>query len=74
MGKRADFFAVDLNRLDYAGALHDPLAALVFCAPVQADYTVVEGRFVVKEGRLVNVELPLLIEEHNKAAMRLVEA
>ena len=33
-GKCADFFAVDLNQLNYAGALHDPLAALVFCAPV----------------------------------------
>ncbi len=26
-GKCADFFAINLNRLDYAGALHDPLAA-----------------------------------------------
>ena len=70
--KCADFFAVNLNRLDFAGALHDPLAALVFCAPVQADYTVVGGNFVVKEGRLVNVDLPLLIEKHNAAAKRLV--
>jgi cytosine/adenosine deaminase-related metal-dependent hydrolase len=71
-GKCADFFAVNLNRVDFAGALHDPLAALVFCAPVQADYTVVGGNFVVKEGRLVNVDLPLLIEKHNAAAKRLV--
>ena len=73
VGKCADFFAIDLNRLDYAGALHDPLAALVFCAPVKADYTVVGGNFVVKEGQLANLELPSLIEEHNRAAMRLLE-
>ena len=72
MGKCADFFAVDLNRLEYAGALHDPLAALVFCAPVQADYNVVGGKFVVKEGQLTGLDLPILIEEHNEAAMRLV--
>lgn len=72
VGKCADFFAVDLNRLDYAGALHDPLAALVFCAPVQAAYTVVGGKFVVKEGNLVSLELPTLIEQHNRAAMRLL--
>lgn len=71
-GKCADFFAVDLQRLDYAGALHDPVAALVFCAPVRADYTVVGGRFIVKEGRLVTLDLPVLVEEHNRAARRLL--
>jgi cytosine/adenosine deaminase-related metal-dependent hydrolase len=73
VGKCADFFAVNLNQLDFAGALHDPLAALVFCAPVKADYTVVGGKFVVKEGQLINVELPQLIEKHNQAATRLLE-
>jgi 8-oxoguanine deaminase len=71
-GKCADFFAVNLNRLDYAGALHDPVAALVFCAPVQADYTVVGGKYVVKEGKLVNVDLPGLVLRHNHAAKRLL--
>jgi 8-oxoguanine deaminase len=72
-GKCADFFAIDLNRLDYAGALHDPVAALVFCAPVRADYTVVGGRFVVKEGQLVNIDQNKLVEAHNKAARELVD-
>ncbi|MCL4257130.1 MAG: 8-oxoguanine deaminase, partial [Anaerolineales bacterium] len=72
VGKCADFFAVDLHQLGYAGALHDPLAALVFCAPVQADYTVVGGRFIVKEGELQTADLPVLVEQHNQAAMRLV--
>ena len=71
-GKCADFFAVNLERLDYAGALHDPVAALVFCAPVRADYTVVGGRFIVKEGKLVTLDLPVLVEEHNRAARRLL--
>lgn len=71
-GKCADFFAVNLKQLDYAGALHDPLAALVFCAPVKADYTVVGGKFVVKEGNLVNIDLPVHIEKHNQRAARLV--
>jgi cytosine/adenosine deaminase-related metal-dependent hydrolase len=71
-GKCADFFAINLNRLDYAGALHDPVAATVFCQPVCADYTVVGGRFVVKDGNLVSLEICKLIEEHNKAAKRLL--
>ncbi len=72
VGKCADFFAVKLDKLEYAGALHDPLAALVFCAPVKTDYTVVAGRFVVKEGELQTVDEPKLIEQHNRAARRLL--
>jgi cytosine/adenosine deaminase-related metal-dependent hydrolase len=71
-GKCADFFAVKLDRLDYAGALHDPLAALVFCAPVKADHTVVGGKFIVKDGQLQTLDLPKLVENHNRAAHRLL--
>ncbi len=72
VGKCADFFAVNLNQLDFAGGLHDPLAALVFCSPAKADYTVVGGKSVVKEGQMQTVELPHLIEKHNRAAKRLL--
>jgi cytosine/adenosine deaminase-related metal-dependent hydrolase len=70
-GKCADFFAVDLDRIGFAG-MHDPVAALVFGQPVDVDYTVVGGKFVVKEGRLVTVDECKLIEKHNKAARRLL--
>ncbi|MGB8215038.1 MAG: 8-oxoguanine deaminase [Anaerolineales bacterium] len=73
-GKCADFFAVNLNRLEYAGALHDPVSAVVFCQPVRADYTVVGGQFVVKDGRLVTLEESNLVEKHNRAAKRLLES
>ena len=71
-GKCADFFAINLNRLDYAGALHDPVSAVVFCQPRRVDYTVVAGKFVVKEGQLATVDEKKLVENHNKAATKLV--
>ena len=74
VGKCADFFAVDLNRLEYAGAQHDPVSAVVFCQPVRADYTAVGGRFVVKEGRLVTLDEHKLVEKHNRAAKLLLES
>jgi cytosine/adenosine deaminase-related metal-dependent hydrolase len=74
VGKCADFFAINLNRLDYAGALHDPVAAAVFCHSVRADYTVVGGRFVVREGQLVTVDENKLVAKHNQAAHRLLES
>jgi 8-oxoguanine deaminase len=72
VGKCADFFAINLNRLDYAGALHDPVAATVFCHPVRADYTFVGGKAVVREGQLVPLDERKLVERHNKAAKRLL--
>jgi cytosine/adenosine deaminase-related metal-dependent hydrolase len=71
-GKCADFVAVDLNRLEYAGAQHDPVAAVVFCQPARVDYTVVGGKFVVRQGQLVTTDEALLIERHNQAASRLL--
>ena len=71
-GKCADFIAYDLDRLDFAGGLHDPVAALVFCNPGKVDYSVVGGEIVVEEGELITVDEYELIEEHNRAARRLV--
>jgi len=71
-GKCADFVAINLNRLDYAGALHDPVAAAVFCAPQQVDWNVVHGRVIVEKGRLLTLDVPQHVERHNRAARRLL--
>jgi 8-oxoguanine deaminase len=71
-GKCADFFAIKLDRLDYTGALHDPVAAAIFAQPVKVDYTVVGGEFVVREGQLVTVDEGKQVEKHNRAAKRLL--
>jgi 8-oxoguanine deaminase len=72
-GKCADFVAINLNRLEYSGALHDPVAAVLFCSPLNVDYTVVGGKFIVKEGQLLTLDLPRHIEKHNLAARRLLQ-
>ena len=71
-GMCADFFALDLRALDYAGALHDPVAAAVFCAPQKAAYTVVNGKFVVKAGRVVTVDMGPVVERHNQVAREML--
>lgn len=72
VGKCADFVAIDLNRLDYAGALHDPTAALVFCQPQGVDYNFVHGKAVVEHGELLGLDLHRHIEKHNQASARLL--
>jgi cytosine/adenosine deaminase-related metal-dependent hydrolase len=71
-GMAADFIAIDLQTLDYAGALHDPVAAVVFCQPGTVNYSFVHGRRIVDQGQLTTLELEPVIESHNAAARRLV--
>jgi 8-oxoguanine deaminase len=71
-GKCADFIAIDLNRVEFAGGLHDPVASIIFCASVPVDFNYVHGNPVVVEGRLVTGDLEDLIETHNRSAVRLV--
>jgi len=71
-GMAADFVAFRLDQLAFAGGLHDPVAALVFCAPVNVAYSVINGRVVVREGQLTTVDLGPLLEQHNRLARALV--
>lgn len=71
-GKCADLISIRLDQLTYAGGLHDPLAALLFCSPTQVDTTIVGGRFIVRNGNLQTVDVPRLVDRHNRAAMRLL--
>jgi cytosine/adenosine deaminase-related metal-dependent hydrolase len=72
-GKCADFFAVDLNRVGFAGgSMIDPVASLVFCAPVTADYTVINGRYIVKNGHITTLDLPNVLAQCNRASLKVV--
>jgi 8-oxoguanine deaminase len=75
VGMCADLALWDLNTLAMSGgAVHDPVGALLLCASPQAAYTVVNGRVVVRQGRLTTVEIEPLIEAHNRYARALATA
>ena len=73
-GKCADFFTLDLRSLAYAGALSDPVAAVVFCAPTRARHTVVGGRLIVEDGEVATIDMEPVIRDHNRNAARLAAA
>ena len=61
-GKCADFFLVRQNRLELTGACRDPLSVfgtVGLKGPV--DYTVVNGKITVKNGKLVSVDEEKLV-------------
>jgi len=71
-GHAADVIAFDLNRLAYAGAQHDPAAALIFCAPQPVDLSIINGKIVVEDGELRPLDLTPIIQRHNQISQQLI--
>ena len=68
----ADLALFRMDGVAHAGAaVHDPVGALLLCASALADFTVVHGRVVVREGHLTTLDLEPLIERHNQMARML---
>lgn len=73
-GMSADIVMFNLKQIGYAGAWHDPVAALVFCTPSDVAYSIINGRVVVREGQITSLDLPRVMEKHNHLAHQLAEA
>ncbi len=71
-GYAADFAAINLNRVEFAGALHDPIAAVILCAPTYVDHSWVGGRPLVSDGAVVGVDTDDLITRHNRLSSLLI--
>ncbi|WP_281700427.1 8-oxoguanine deaminase [Acetobacter malorum] len=72
-GMAADVVAFDLRGIDHAGAQSDPVAALLFCSPQRVAYSMVNGRWLIRDGQFVNHDPALLAEKHNALARQLLE-
>ncbi len=71
LARNADCFSIDVNTVDYAGALNDPIAATVFCPPRKERCTVIDGRVVVENWRVTTVDMAPVIEAHNRFSREL---
>lgn len=70
VGKRADLGVWDMRGVEAAGSW-DPVAALVLCGPTRVRHLVVEGRQVVRDGQLLTLDLPRVLERQRGLAARL---
>ncbi len=71
-GYCADLALFRLDTVAMAGAaVHDPVGALLLCASGPADHTIVHGRVLVRAGQLTSLDLPPLVERHNRHAIDL---
>ena len=71
-GMAADFVAYDLNQIGFIGISADLVAALIFCHPVNVNYSVINGRVVVDQGHLTTIDLPVTMERHNRISVELI--
>jgi hypothetical protein len=71
-GLAADFVAFDVTGLLHAGAVADPVAALLFCDTGRVAFSVINGRVVVREGELLTLDVGPHVEQHNRLARMLV--
>jgi len=72
-GMAADFIAFRVDDIAFAGAGHDLAAALVFCQSIHVDLSIINGKVVVRDGNLQTIDLPMLIEKHNKFSKNLMD-
>ena len=68
-GKRADIAIWDIMCVESAGSW-DP-AALLLAGPSKVRDLIVEGRQVVRDGRLITIDLPRVIARQNHLAAQL---
>jgi len=73
VGKAADLFLIDARRLEFGGALFDDMALPIVTGLTRpVDMTIVGGKVVVADGRLVGIDEELAAERAQAAAQRLV--
>jgi cytosine/adenosine deaminase-related metal-dependent hydrolase len=71
-GMSADLIAINIDRPQFAGAGWDIVAALILCQTDAVDYSFINGKMVVDNGRLTTCELPMLVEKTNSLSRSLM--
>jgi len=67
-------FLINTKRLGFAGGLSDSVSALVTSGDSQiVDITIVNGKIVVRDGKLVNVDEEKVAEKANKISQKMIE-
>jgi 8-oxoguanine deaminase len=73
-GKCADLTLISMDRIEYAGAQHDPAAAIIFCAALSpVDWVIVNGQVIVEKGQVSGLDEPALISKQQQISNELID-
>lgn len=74
VGKCADVVLLNTNRLDLVGAFYDPMSILgTVGVNGHMDYTVINGKITVRDGRVVNIDQDELIDDANQEVRKFLQ-
>ncbi|MEG6584675.1 8-oxoguanine deaminase [Dendrosporobacter sp. 1207_IL3150] len=74
LGKAADLFLIDINRVEYVGTQFDPQSLLATVGVNRPTaYTIVNGRVVSKAGELCLVDEHAVVQEANRQVTHLLK-
>ncbi|WP_041701388.1 8-oxoguanine deaminase [Gottschalkia acidurici] len=74
VGKAADLFMIDTNRLEFVGTQYDPKSVLgTVGVKGSVDYTIVGGNIVVKDGKLITIDEEKIVHEANAKVEELIK-
>jgi cytosine/adenosine deaminase-related metal-dependent hydrolase len=71
VGAMADVVVWPIDGIRFAGAISDPIEALMRCGPVSAKHTIINGAFVVRDGELVARDVDQKLAQHRVVAERM---
>ncbi|ABR31567.1 hydroxydechloroatrazine ethylaminohydrolase [Thermosipho melanesiensis] len=72
-GKAADFIGIKLDKVEFAGALHEPINAILLCDAKNVELSVINGKIKIYDGNFLNFEIYEFVEKHNKISERLIK-
>lgn len=71
-GYAADVVGWRTDTLAFTGAWHDITAGLLFGTSQNVDFSIINGKTVVRDGHMVGLDLPVLVEQHTKLSKALI--
>ncbi len=72
IGKAADIIGFNMERLEFAGGLSDPVAALVLCDAKSVDLSVINGDVVIESGKFKYLDESEFMRKQNKISKKLL--
>ncbi len=74
VGSVGDVAVWSLEGPQFAGVIDDPVEGWLRCGPSSAKHTIVHGRAVVRDHRLVSERLPTMMDDHRRLSRRMQRA
>lgn len=71
---KQDIIGFKLNRLEFAGALKDPINSIVFCDSKNVDFSMINGKIIIENGNFTNIDPEYFIDKQgNQISKRLIQ-